>query len=64
MLLFTDFKREPAPASVHPDRTHVIGHRFIPEAGLELLLELVVSGIMYAPGPREGKSTKGCPVTI
>lgn len=46
-----------AAVPVRLDVAKLVGKRFVPEAGLEHLLELLVSGIMYAPGLREGKST-------
>ncbi|WP_443626010.1 SAV_2336 N-terminal domain-related protein [Amycolatopsis magusensis] len=46
-----------AAVPVHLDVARVIKQRFVPEAGLEHLLELLVSGIMYAPGLKEGQST-------
>ncbi|GAA1966617.1 FxSxx-COOH system tetratricopeptide repeat protein [Amycolatopsis minnesotensis] len=46
-----------ASVPVHLDVARVIGRHFVPDAGLEHLLELVVSGVLYAPAPREGKST-------
>ncbi|GAA4533422.1 FxSxx-COOH system tetratricopeptide repeat protein [Amycolatopsis samaneae] len=46
-----------AAVPVHLDVARVIGERFVPEAGPEHLLELLVSGILYAPGLKEGQST-------
>jgi tetratricopeptide (TPR) repeat protein len=46
-----------AAVPVRLDVAQVIGQRFVPEAGPEHLMELLLSGIMYAPGLREGKST-------
>ncbi|WP_181774521.1 FxSxx-COOH system tetratricopeptide repeat protein [Amycolatopsis pittospori] len=46
-----------AAVPVRLDVAKLVGQRFVPEAGLEHLLELLLSGIMYAPGLREGKST-------
>ncbi|MET9259895.1 FxSxx-COOH system tetratricopeptide repeat protein [Amycolatopsis sp. NPDC004079] len=46
-----------AAVPVRLDVAKLVGQRFVPEAGLEHLLELLLSGIMYAPGPRGGKST-------
>ncbi|MGA6164422.1 FxSxx-COOH system tetratricopeptide repeat protein [Amycolatopsis magusensis] len=46
-----------AAVPVHLDVARVIKQRFVPEAGPEHLLELLVSGIMYAPGLKEGQST-------
>ncbi|WP_414945339.1 FxSxx-COOH system tetratricopeptide repeat protein [Amycolatopsis sp. cmx-11-32] len=46
-----------AAVPVRLDVVKVVGQRFVPEAGLEHLLELLVSGIMYSPGLKEGQST-------
>ncbi|KZB87009.1 cytochrome C [Amycolatopsis regifaucium] len=46
-----------AAVPVRLDVAKLVGQRFVPEARLEHLLELLLSGIMYAPGLREGKST-------
>ncbi|HEY4017478.1 MAG TPA: FxSxx-COOH system tetratricopeptide repeat protein, partial [Pseudonocardiaceae bacterium] len=46
-----------AAVPVHLDMARVICRRFVPEVGLEALVELLVSGILYAPGLREGEST-------
>ncbi|MBB5855559.1 FxSxx-COOH system tetratricopeptide repeat protein [Amycolatopsis umgeniensis] len=46
-----------AAVPVRLDVAKLVRQRFVPEAGLEHLLELLLSGIMYAPGLREGKST-------
>jgi tetratricopeptide (TPR) repeat protein len=46
-----------AALPVRLDVAELIRQRFVPEAGPEHLAELLVSGIMYAPGPREGTST-------
>ena len=46
-----------AAVPVQLDVARVICRRFVPEAGVEHLLELLISGIVYPPGLREGKST-------
>ena len=46
-----------AALPVHLDVAQVVRERFVAESGPEHLSELLVSGIMYAPGLREGKST-------
>ncbi len=46
-----------AAVPVRLDVAKLVGQQFVPEARLEHLLELLLSGIMYAPGLREGKST-------
>ncbi len=46
-----------AAVPVRLDVAKLVGQRFVPEAGLEHLLELLLSGILYAPGLREGKTT-------
>ncbi|RSM68519.1 tetratricopeptide repeat protein [Amycolatopsis sp. WAC 01375] len=46
-----------AAVPVRLDVAKLVGQRFVPEAGLEHLLELLLSGMMYAPALREGKST-------
>ncbi|MFD9963956.1 hypothetical protein [Amycolatopsis sp. NPDC058986] len=35
----------------------MVAQHFLPEAGIQHLVELLVSGILYAPGPKEGEST-------
>ncbi|MEV4311265.1 FxSxx-COOH system tetratricopeptide repeat protein [Actinocrispum sp. NPDC049592] len=46
-----------AAVPVRLDVAQLIGRTFLPEAGPEHLTELLVSGILYAPRLREGKST-------
>lgn len=46
-----------AALPVRLDVAQVIRENFVPEAGPEHVTELLLSGIMYAPGLREGKST-------
>lgn len=46
-----------AAVPVHLDVAKVISEHFVPGAGPEHLLELLVSGIVYPPGLKEGKST-------
>ncbi|MGC7098414.1 FxSxx-COOH system tetratricopeptide repeat protein [Amycolatopsis lurida] len=46
-----------AAVPVHLDVARLIGQRFVPEAGPEHLLELVVSGVLYSPELKEGQST-------
>ncbi|QWF80427.1 hypothetical protein HUW46_03848 [Amycolatopsis sp. CA-230715] len=46
-----------ASVPVHLDVAQVVGRHFVPDARLEHLLELVVSGVLYAPALRDGKST-------
>ncbi|EME53021.1 FxSxx-COOH system tetratricopeptide repeat protein [Amycolatopsis decaplanina] len=46
-----------AAVPVRLDVAKLVGQRFVPEAGVEHLLELLLSGMMYAPALREGKST-------
>lgn len=46
-----------ASVPVHLDVAQLIRRRFVPAAGLEHLLEIVVSGLLYAPALRAGKST-------
>ncbi|UMP01446.1 FxSxx-COOH system tetratricopeptide repeat protein [Amycolatopsis sp. EV170708-02-1] len=46
-----------AAVPVRLDVAKLVGQRFVPEAGPEHLLELLLSGMMYAPALREGKST-------
>lgn len=45
-----------AAVPVRLDVAKLVGQQFVPEAKLEHLLELLLSGIMYAPGREEGKS--------
>lgn len=47
-----------AAVPVHLDVAQLVRQRFVPEAREEHLSELLVSGILYAPGPRGGKSTR------
>ncbi|MFE5504178.1 FxSxx-COOH system tetratricopeptide repeat protein [Amycolatopsis japonica] len=46
-----------AAVPVRLDVAKLVGQEFVPEAGPEHLLELLLSGMMYAPALREGKST-------
>ncbi|RSN17593.1 tetratricopeptide repeat protein [Streptomyces sp. WAC 05977] len=46
-----------AAVPVRLDVAKLVGQRFVPEAGVEHLLELLLSGMMYAPALREGEST-------
>ncbi|MBN6041080.1 FxSxx-COOH system tetratricopeptide repeat protein [Amycolatopsis sp. 195334CR] len=46
-----------AAVPVHLDVARLVGQRFLPEAGPEHLLELVVSGVLYSPELKEGQST-------
>ncbi|MFI7119293.1 FxSxx-COOH system tetratricopeptide repeat protein [Amycolatopsis sp. NPDC049868] len=46
-----------AAVPVRLDVAKLVGQRFVPEAGPEHLLELLLSGMMYAPALREGEST-------
>ncbi|RSN56104.1 tetratricopeptide repeat protein [Amycolatopsis sp. WAC 04182] len=46
-----------AAVPVRLDIAKLVGQRFVPEAGVEHLLELLLSGMMYAPALREGEST-------
>ncbi|MFD9891755.1 FxSxx-COOH system tetratricopeptide repeat protein [Amycolatopsis sp. NPDC059027] len=46
-----------AAVPVRLDVARVVGQHFLPEAGIQHLVELLVSGILYAPGPKEGEST-------
>ncbi|MFE0022554.1 FxSxx-COOH system tetratricopeptide repeat protein [Amycolatopsis sp. NPDC059021] len=46
-----------AAVPVHLDVARVVRQHFLPEAGIQHLVELLVSGILYAPGPKEGEST-------
>jgi tetratricopeptide (TPR) repeat protein len=47
-----------AAVPVHLDVAQLVRQRFVPEAREEHLSELLVSGILYASGPRDGKSTR------
>ncbi|KFU79385.1 Tetratricopeptide repeat-containing protein [Amycolatopsis lurida] len=46
-----------AAVPVRLDIAKLVGQRFVPEAGVEHLLELLLSGMMYAPALRKGEST-------
>ena len=46
-----------AAVPVDLDVARVVSRHFVPDAGPEHLLELLVSGIVYPPGLKEGKST-------
>ncbi|MEV4053966.1 FxSxx-COOH system tetratricopeptide repeat protein [Amycolatopsis sp. NPDC049688] len=46
-----------AAVPVDLDVARVVSRHFVPDAGPEHLVELLVSGIVYPPGLKEGKST-------